>query len=80
MQVFYIERGGCDSNCMIKFNLTQYGDIEFDKVDKDNPSDKLGGAVFGIYEDEACTRPLTWNLKNGTRSRAMSRNLMRPAM
>ena len=66
LQVFYIERGGCDSNCKIQFNLTQYGDIHFDKVDKDNPSDKLAGAVFGIYKDEACTIPLMENLKNGT--------------
>ena len=66
LQVFYIERGGCDSNCMIKFNLTQYGDVEFDKVDQENHSDKLAGAVFGIYKDEACTQPLMENLKNGT--------------
>ena len=66
LQVFYIERGGCDSNCMIKFNLTQYGHIEFDKVDKDNPTDKLGGAIFGIYKDAACTEPLMERLKNGT--------------
>ena len=66
LQVFYIERGGCDSNCMIKFNLTQYGDIHFDKADEDNPSDKLEGAVFGIYKDFACTIPLMENLKGGT--------------
>ena len=66
LQVFYIERGGCDSNCMIKFNLTQYGHVEFDKVDKDNPSDKLKGAVFGIYKDAGCTQPLMENLKDGT--------------
>ncbi len=64
LQVFYIERGGCDSNCKIKFNLTQYGDIHFDKVDKDNPSEALAGAVFGIYKDESCTDPLMENLKN----------------
>lgn len=66
MQVFYIERGGCDSNCKIKFNMTQYGDIHFDKVDKENPTDKLAGAVFGIYKDEKCTKPLMENLNDGT--------------
>lgn len=65
LQVFYIERGGCDSNCMIKFNLTQYGEVHFDKVDKENPSDKLAGAVFGIYKNESCTEPLMEQLKSG---------------
>ena len=69
LQVFYIERGGCDSNCKIKFNLTQYGDIHFDKVDKENPTDTLAGAVFGIYKDAKCTVPLLENLNNG-KSRA----------
>ena len=72
LQVFYIERGGADSNCKIMFNLTQYGDIHFDKVDKDNPSDKLAGAVFGIYKDEECTIPLLerLNAANNNISRA----------
>ncbi|MBP3896592.1 MAG: fibro-slime domain-containing protein [Mogibacterium sp.] len=65
LQVFYIERGGCDSNCMIRFNLTRYGDVHFDKVDKENSSDKLRGALFGLYKDKACTQPLTENLKSG---------------
>jgi fibro-slime domain-containing protein/LPXTG-motif cell wall-anchored protein len=66
MQVFYIERGGCDSNCKIKFNMTQYGHIYFDKVDEDNTNVKLKGAVFGIYKDQECTQPLMENLKDGT--------------
>ena len=66
LQVFYIERGGCDSNCKIQFNLTRYGHVEFDKADKDNPSGLLAGAVFGIYKDSACTEPLMEQLKNNT--------------
>ena len=66
LQVFYIERGGCDSNCKIMFNLTQYGDIHFDKVDEDNNHEKLEGAVFGIYKDADCTIPLKEKLKNET--------------
>ncbi|MDO5138288.1 MAG: SpaA isopeptide-forming pilin-related protein, partial [Oscillospiraceae bacterium] len=58
LQVFYIERGGCDSNCKIMFNLTQYGDVEFDKVDADDNSVLLPGAVFGLYKDAECTQPL----------------------
>ena len=66
LQVFYIERGGCDSNCKIKFNLTQYGDIHFDKADSDEPNTKLPGAVFGIYKDDKCEIPLMEKLKDGT--------------
>lgn len=66
LQVFYLERGGADSNCKIKFNLTQYGDVEFDKVDSDDNT-LLAGAVFGLYKDAACTEPLTEELKNGSR-------------
>ena len=67
LQVFYIERGGCDSNCKIKFNMTQYGDVEFDKVDEDDQSILLSGAVFGLYKDDKCTQPLTEELKDGSR-------------
>ena len=66
LQVFYIERGGCDSNCKIQFNLTQYGDLHFDKVDKDDPNENLSGALFGIYKDSACTIPLMERLTNGS--------------
>ena len=67
MQVFYIERGGCDSNCKIKFNMTQYGNVEFDKVDEDDQSIQLPGAVFGLYKDDKCTQPLTEELTDGSR-------------
>ena len=66
MQVFYIERGGCDSNCEIKFNMTQYGNVEFDKVDEDDQSKLLSGAVFGLYKDDKCTQPLMEELKDGS--------------
>ncbi len=51
LQVFYMERGGCDSNCKIKFNLSQYADIELDKVDGEEPSKLLVGAKFQLFKE-----------------------------
>ena len=63
MKVFWIERGGCDSNCKIEFNLPltttkEAGAVTFDKVSALNQSLKLEGAVFTLYTDPACTTPL----------------------
>ena len=66
LQVFYLERGGCDSNCKIKFNITRYGDVDFEKVDEDDQTKLLKGAIFGLYKDSACTTPLMENLNDGT--------------
>lgn len=63
LKVFYLERGGCDSNCKIKFNLTQYGDLNFTKTDESGHS--LAGAIFAIYKDPECTQPLKEVLKSG---------------
>ena len=66
LQVFYLERGGCDSNCKIKFNITRYGDVDFEKVDADDNNKLLKGAIFGLYKDAACTTPLMENLNDDT--------------
>jgi len=64
MKVYWIERGGCDSNCKIEFNLPlttdkEAGNITFDKVSEVEPSLKLEGAVFTLYKDAECTQPYT---------------------
>ena len=51
LQVFYMERGGCDSNCKIRFNLSQYTDVELDKVDEDMPTKTLAGAKFQLFKE-----------------------------
>ena len=56
LQIFYLERGGGDSNCMIKFNTIPYKRIKFDKIDAQN--DRVPGAVFKLYRDEECTQAL----------------------
>lgn len=56
LQVFYMERGGGDSNCMIKFNTIPYKRIKFNKIDADN--NRIPGAEFKLYKDEQCTQPL----------------------
>lgn len=56
LTMYYLERGGNDSNCEIKFNLlvvNRKGTLEFEKVDDENQS--LEGAVFGLYDTETIT-------------------------
>ena len=60
LKVFYIERGGSDSNCKIMFNITQYGDAGF--VKKNQINQPLPSALFGLYKDAACTQPLMEHL------------------
>ena len=56
LQMFYLERGGCDSNLSVKFNLPlTLGDLTFTKVDVNREGIPLKGAVFGLYSDEECT-------------------------
>lgn len=56
LTMYYLERGGNDSNCEIKFNLlvvNREGTLEFNKVDDGNQP--LEGAVFGLYDTESIT-------------------------
>ena len=62
MRVFYVERGGCDSNCSIKFNMPLSqgtGDVKVAKVKtKENGETEnhyLEGAEFGIWENAECS-------------------------
>ena len=59
MKIFYVERGGCDSNCMISFNLPLVkgkADVKVAKYDhSSNPVSPLKGVKFGLYTDAACT-------------------------
>ena len=60
LRMFYIERGGCDSNLSVKFNLPlTVGNLTFTKTDVNRPEEGLKGAVFGLYSDEACTHLVT---------------------
>ncbi len=56
LTVYYMERGGSQSNCAIYFNLTpRYG---FELVKQDSVDGHgLDGAVFGVYTDIDCTEP-----------------------
>jgi len=61
---FFIERGGCDSNCTLKFNFMtlQTAEKTFYKYDKDG-NKPLAGATFAVYRDAECTEALTINKK-----------------
>lgn len=60
ISVYYMERGGWDSSCYMKFILpnatpiqTNTGDIQFEKVNEND--DLLEGVGFGLYQDENAT-------------------------
>lgn len=61
MTVYYMERGSSQSNCAIYFNIAPRYDLEITKEDVVT-ADKLDGAVFSIFDDEAMTDPSElWN-------------------
>ncbi len=56
LRVFYLERGGCDSNCAIRFNMPLTigtADVNVVKHDKEGKT-PLPGAEFAIWEKEDC--------------------------
>ena len=50
IKVFYMERGGCYSNCQMEFNLTRFKDVEFDK--KDQYGDPVENAEFSLFKED----------------------------
>lgn len=52
LTMYYLERGGNDSNCEIKFNLlviNREGELEFNKIDSET-KDGLSGVSFSLYD------------------------------
>ena len=61
LKMFYLERGGCDSNLSVRFNLPlTKGNAKIDVVKKSMTNDAaepdifLSGATFGIWETADC--------------------------
>ncbi len=74
MTVYYMERGSSQSNCAIYFNIAPRYDLEITKEDIVT-ANKLDGAVFSIFNDEAMTEPAElWNSFEEHESRAPSTN------
>jgi len=62
LKMFYIERGGCDSNLSVRFNLPLIvgkGDVRVVKksmgTDETNEDTALPFAVFGIWDNPECS-------------------------
>lgn len=64
LTLYYLERGASQSNCSIRFNIAPKYTMQIIKKDA-NTNTGLGDAVFGIYEDEACTQPAQLTDYNG---------------
>ncbi len=56
LTIYYMERGGSQSNCAIYFNITPRYGMELVKQDSLDGAG-LDGAVFGVYTDISCTEP-----------------------
>ncbi len=73
LTMYYLERGGNDSNCEIKFNLLvvdRQGELEFSKIDSETKSG-LSGVSFSLYDTKeinADTEPVATAIsdENGT--------------
>lgn len=50
IKVFYVERGGCYSNCQMEFNLTRFKDVEFNK--EDQYGDPIENAEFRLFKED----------------------------
>ncbi len=59
LDFFFLERGGCDSNCALSFNLQTLTTAEKEFTKADGEDAGLPGATFTIYTDEACTHPVS---------------------
>ncbi len=62
LQMFYLERGGCDSNLSVRFNFPLVkGKAEINVAKKSmtddatDPDEFLEGAIFGIWENADCS-------------------------
>ncbi len=56
LTIYYLERGGGQSNCLIRFNLAPRYSLTLQKEDV-LTRELLNGAVFSVYTDESCKTP-----------------------
>lgn len=61
LTIYYMERGGSQSNCAIYFNIAPRYSIEIIKQDSLS-GEQLNGAQFSVFTDEDCTQKAElWN-------------------
>lgn len=75
LTIYYMERGGSQSNCAIYFNITPRYAMEIVKQDALS-GEKLNGAEFAVFTDENCTVPAQlWNSEEDYQNDMPSTNI-----
>ena len=57
LTIYYMERGGNQSNCKIEFNITPTYDLVLSKKYDTEEGPVLKGAEFSVFKDKECTIP-----------------------
>ncbi len=74
LTIYYMERGGSQSNCAIYFNIAPRYAIEIAKQDALS-GENLNGAQFAVFTDEACSEEAElWNSEAEYQSNKESTN------
>ncbi|MBE6717394.1 MAG: Cna B-type domain-containing protein [Ruminococcaceae bacterium] len=75
LTIYYMERGGSQSNCAIYFNIAPRYDMKIEKVDAVS-GEKINGAQFSVFTDEDCVEKANlWDSEYAYNNNAAPKNV-----